>query len=217
MTVFTKKEFAKLCGINTKDLSNYIRRGKVVCGEDGIDGDLSDNKYFFEKRKEFNDKKGKQNVPEEEKSLNKRVSEKKNTVPQTKFEFPSDKEVHVSENYAIDTKIKKQELEKSSLQTSLLKAKLEKISGDSIPTELVKTLILNHSKSITIAFQNAADNLLMKIAKKKGLDRSEMAELRVELIEIINTAVNDSIDESKKTVKNIVAEYSQKKEQGEKE
>lgn len=217
MAVYTKKDFAKLCGIKTKDLANYIKRGKVVLNGEEIDGEVPENKYFVEKRQAFNAKKNNVELPAEEKKLNERTGEKKTKEVQPKFEFPAEHAPSQSENYQIDTKIKKQELEKSSLQTSLLKEKLKKISGDSIPTDLVKNLIASHSKSITIAFQNGADNLLMKIAKKKGLDRTEMAELRVDLIEIINIAVNDSIEVSKKTVRNIVAEYSQKKEQGERE
>lgn len=216
MAIYTKKEFAIECGITTKDLSNYIKRGKVVVANETIDSTSHVNKYFIEKRKEFNDKKnGLQSSPEEKK--NKKSFENKNSEAQSKFDFPKNDHTNTTENYQLDTKLKSQDLEKSNIQILLLKAKLEKISGDSIPTELVKNLILTHSKSITIAFQNAADNLLMKIAKKKGLDRLEMADMRVEMVDIINTSVNDSIEESKKTVRNIVAEYSQKKEQGERE
>jgi hypothetical protein len=42
-----------------------------------------------------------------------------------------------------------------------------------------------------------------------------MAELRKELIQIINLSVEKAIDESKSTISAIVAEYSQQREVGE--
>ena len=220
MPKHTKKEFSIACGIKTKDLSNYIARGKVVLTGDKIDTDLEINKYFLEKRKEYNANKSKPEttvaVPNPEQKLNDRVAEKTIKEKQAEFSFPKE-HPPITRNFQLDEQIKEQSLEKERINTALQKAKLEKISGDSIPTELVKNLFVHHSKSITIAFQNGADNLLMKIAKKKGLERTEMAELRIDLIEIINTAVNDSIEESKKTVRHMIAEYSQKKEVGERE
>jgi hypothetical protein len=218
MALYTKKEFAKLCEIETKDLSNYIRRGKVVLTSDEkIDSELLDNVYFLDKRRELlAKKKDELKLPSEEQALNNRTAEKKATAPQSKFDFPTEI-APVSKNYQIDGDIKTQELEKSKIQTDILRAKREKMSGELVPTDLIRNLIGNHSKSITIAFQNAAENFLIKIAKKKGFEIEEKAELRKELIEIINTAVSDSIELSQKMLKSIVAEYSNKKDQGERE
>ena len=101
--------------------------------------------------------------------------------------------------------------------TRIALLKEEKMIGASIPTELVKMVFAQHSKSITSAFHTGADNFLMEISKTKGLNRNELAEMRGALILIINKAVDKSIEESKKSISNIVQEFSVKKEVGEKE
>lgn len=223
MPKYTKKEFAILCEIETKNLSNYIARGKVVLTGEKIDSDLQVNQYFIEKRKEYilkNSKPETETVtvtaPDSEQKLNDRSVAINKKEIQAEFKFPKE-HAAPTRNFQLDEQIKESELEKSKINSALLKAKLDKVSGDSIPTELVKNLFVHHSKSITVSFQNGAETLLTKIAKLKDIDLSEMATLRVELIEIINTAVNNSIDVSKKTLSAILAEYSQKKEVGERE
>lgn len=220
MAELSKKDFAELCSIKTKDLSIYIRRGKVLVSGDMVDTMNPTNVYFMEGRERLMEKKEAKKGDAEavrsgEDALNKRVADKKNTKePEINFDIPAPN-AEPSAAYLIDNKIKTQELEKSKLQTLLLEAKLEKISGDSIPTELVKNMMLHHSKSITIAFENGMDNWLMMIAKKMNIGIKEMAEFRKELVPVINEAVKSSIEMSKNTIKNIIAEHSQKKEVGE--
>ena len=52
MNLITKKEYAKLAGMPTKDLSNYIKREKVFCHGKLIDLDLPENILFLEHRQE---------------------------------------------------------------------------------------------------------------------------------------------------------------------
>jgi antitoxin component of MazEF toxin-antitoxin module len=221
---YTKREFSIACGIKTKDLSNYISRGKVFVENDKIDGDLEINKSFLIARQEFNKTKEVAKPPvvkiepaaDSEKKLNERSADKSKEV-QSEFKFPKEHNPAQIKNFELDTEIKRQNLEKEKIAIQLQQAKLDKINGVTIPTELVKTVFIHHTKSITVAFHNGAETLLSKIAKLKGLDISEMADLRTELITIVNEAVDSSIAASKKTVESIVAEYSQKKDVGERE
>ena len=213
MNLLTKKKFSKLCGIETKALAVYIKRGKVVVNGDFIDSDNPINLYFFETREIKNENKS---VPEKsgEDKLNERASSNVKEI-NTKFEYPA--EAPASSAYLMDNKIKEQELEKNKLQTKLLEVKLDKVIGDSIPTELVRNLMLAHSKSITVSFKNGLENWLKVISKKLNISIEDVAAFRAELIPIINTAVNDAIDGSKKGIKNIVDEHSQRKDVGERD
>lgn len=184
-----------------------------------IDSDDPTNKYFLEKQQDKNGKKeSKKNVaappavPEDQK-LNERSSGNKEKEVQTKFEYPSD--TPVSENYKLDAQLKKLELQKAENDIALQNAKIQKLSGEQIPTQLVRGLIAQHSKSITVAFKNAAEVFLTRIVQKAGIDRTIATDLKADLIGIVNQAVNDSIEESKKSIENIVSEYSQKREVGE--
>lgn len=220
MILVTKKKFAEMCGMQTKNLSVYIIRSQVVANAEGmIDIEFELNKYFYEKQIRKNG--GKPFISNDlpidvAASTEKKVPDSKKEV-QSVFDFPSAETSSPSRNSQLDEKIKQTSLEKERLNSELLKSKLEKIRGESIPTSLVKNLFLHHCKSITVSFKNGADALITQIAKMKGLDKAELAELRVQLIDIINKSVNDSIDESKRSVQNIVAEHSQKREVGERE
>ena len=52
-------------------------------------------------------------------------------------------------------------------------------------------------------------------SKKKDLTRQEISDLRSEMIDVINEAVEKSISNTKSMIKNIVDEYSQTKEKHE--
>lgn len=225
MPKYTKKEFAIACDIKTKNLAVYIMRGKVVVTDGKIDTDLEINKYFLDEKKQFSVDKAIENKVEEktepaadqEKDLNDRSAGKKTKEVNPEFKFPKEHTPNPAQvrNFELDTEIKQQNIQKERINIQLQQARLDKINGVTVPTELVKNLFMHHSKSITVAFHNAAETLLSKIAKQKGIDIAEMSALRTELIEIVNEAVNESIEVSKKTLASIVAEHSQKKEVGE--
>lgn len=234
MPKYTRKEFLILTGIKSNHFTTYVNRGKIIFVDGVIDTSLDVNQYFVDLQREKSGKKNSPKIPagkkgaivpvenkepvvtDTEQDLNDRVAEKDIKEKQAEFKFPKDHPAQ-SKNFELDQEIKRQELEKGKLELLLKQSRLDKINGITVPTDSVKTLILHHSKSITIAFHNAAETFLSKIAKQTGIDLSEMASLREELIETVNKAVNDSIEVSKKTLTNIVTEHSQMKEVGERE
>ncbi len=50
MAIISKKEFADLCGMNTRALAVYIKRGKVVVDGEWIDSELPQNALLIQKR-----------------------------------------------------------------------------------------------------------------------------------------------------------------------
>ncbi len=209
---YKKLEFANVCGLTPGNLYNYIKRGKVIVDAetDEIDVSLPTNKHFLEKRKariEAN------KVAEYEGE--RPPAAKINGVTIVPNPEGTDKHVKKDSLFNLEMDQKTLNLEKAKEEIELLKLKKEKAQGIVIPTDQVKMIFAQHSKSVTVAFYNGADNLLMKIAKMKGLNRNELAEIRGELIDIINLAVKESIEESKKGIRNIVMEYSEKKGVGE--
>lgn len=94
-------------------------------------------------------------------------------------------------------------------EIEMQQAQLNKMAGKLIPTDLVIGLFQQNFKSFIDAFKNGADALLVDIAKKARLSRNDVAELRGQLIKVINSSVDEGVDNSMRTVKNIVDEYSQ--------
>ena len=99
----------------------------------------------------------------------------------------------------------------------IAKLKREKMSGELIPTDLVKVLFASHFKSVTTTFHQAIENLISTISKRNNLDREQVAKIRGELTKIINDAIESSLSLSGKELGNIVDEYSHKRGKGEKE
>lgn len=210
MAFLSKKEFAGLCGKETKWLSNYITRKKVVMSGEFIDDTLAQNIDFLKKWQ------SKQAAP----------------APIVKTEAPAIKPAeHVEvpapdiqtgtsdyENMEwaeIELKNKQLDAHKKDKDIELAQMKIEKMQGMLMPTELVKSVFAQHSASITTSFKHGAEALLGEISKLKELTRNEYAELNGKLIVIINKAVNDAVGATTKNIKAIVAEYSEKKAVGE--
>lgn len=218
MALHTREDFCELTGIKSREVSTYISRGKIVLSGELFDDTIPQNAEFIKKRAEImSKKKGIEQTPPETKPEYKNVSPNYANLKTPKYVPPApgteDKTpiIELERAKLILQNIKTtEEIEKLRLHNA-------KASGESIPTELVKVIFAQHSKSVITSFHNGAENLLIEISKKLGMDRSVLAEFKGVLVKIINDAVDKSITESKKQIGNVVKEYAVKREQGEKE
>ncbi len=223
MTMLTKKDFSDLCGIRTKMLSVYIQRGKVVTDGDMINDENEINRAF--KTKRLNSPKKIQIIPGlPEKLVPSHEKEKYTSI------LPTHKSVKNIENEAfsrqnttpssmqtdralkkmdIDYEKKQKEIERLDQEMRLARLQEEKLLGKLIPTDMVKNLFAQHFKSVTLTFKQAADLIAVEFGKKAKIARNDQAELRGQLVTIINRAIEDSISESKRSLTHIVHEYSQ--------
>ena len=234
MAFHSKKEFAKLCGLETNGLAVYIKRQKVVCSGEYIDDSFPVNNQFLKNRLQFLEQKSTENtsvVAEniiEPKQISKTefaTNHEPKKLPQleapvlekhTKKLRKSDLNISAGINrFDLDNQIKLVELDKKTVETQLLRIKEEKLLGTVIPTESVKVLVTQFSKSIMSEFKNGTENILTKITAQANLNRNQVAELRAEFVEVINAAINASVDDAKKGLQNLVSEISLKKEVGE--
>lgn len=212
MILVPKKDFAKQCFLTVSNLGNYAKRKQVILSGDYVDLDIETNKIFLTKHSTKKEK-GKPKPTEEELTIaDPEYSQTKNLPSTSSNESSEDMSLILLNKQKIYLENQKKERE-----IAILEVRKQKLHGIVIPTELVKIIFTQHFKAVTAEFQNAADNLLMEIAKRKDFNRNELAELRGQLTDIINIAINKSVDSSKKTVENIVTQYSEKKEVGERE
>ena len=222
MAKFKKREFYEHCGVAKSYFYQYVKRGKIHVSADGlIDTDMPMNRDFMDSR--IRNKKSK--APEVEKVVQvvsiPETKPRKNTkqelaelAKRMKREDAADEAA--TRKYDLDRQIKEAELEAKEQQIELNRLKIAKLSGEVIPTSLVRVIFAQHFKSVTTAMHQGCDNFIMTISKVTGMKKKDMARMRGELIDIVNEAVRDGIDESKESVKNIVSEYSEKRGVGEK-
>lgn len=211
MAFHTKKEFSELCGIKTKELAVYISRGKVVMSGEYIDDKNEANASFLRK---FSEKKKASfvapSVPApfipETPSV---IKEERPFIP----EVPRDTSSAINP-YMLERETKIAELEKKRVDIRIAKLKEDKLMGDLIPTDLVRSLIMLQSESTKFAFNEGCENLIVLIAQKKQLNATEVADIRSKLSALINKCIDNSISFSTKKLKTIVTEYSQKRDVG---
>lgn len=212
--LYKKKEFAKLCGMETNALAVYIKRKKITLSGDYIDDSIEQNIDFLKKKQE---KLGIKHETKPEKPTRNINSEYK--VPEIPVSsIPNiDDPATGSGLHGLDKQKKALDIKKVSEEVQLLQIKKEKLQGILIPTDLVKDIIAQLSKSFISSFKDASDNFLIEISKRKTLSSTEFAELKGLLVKIINENSLKAITESKRNMKTIVSVYSEKKEVGEHE
>lgn len=196
MALLTKKEIAELCGLETKNLSVYIMRGKVIVGKnDLIDTNVDKNKSFIEKRKgKISD-----------------VKIQTTTVIESKVSEQSEGQSYTESERQLkylDTIKRQKEIEKLDIE-------IQKKKGEVVPSELIKPVFLQHNQSIITEFKNATDEIIRIFSKKRSLTVEEVAEIKGETTETINNAINKATFSTIKSVESIVSEHQDKKNVGE--
>lgn len=163
MSSLTKKEFAKKCGITTRELAVYIKREHVILTKGKIDATLPENNEFMQKK-----------IDKGESKEIKIIVKKSPETKEEKEEF--DRKVNEADKRSIEndkrskinSRIKELEIEKTEEEIEILRAKREKLEAFLIPIDIVKQIFAQHSKSITVSFQQGGENLLIEISKKKS-------------------------------------------------
>lgn len=223
MPIYSRKNYAELCGVSKSYITQYVKRDQISLNNKGdIDTDKRINLDFLNKRllkrgktleeaiAEMNgielpvDNKGQTSIPQPPKQENFAPS------PDQIAESAAD-----TVKYNLETQVKELEIEKREQEISINNIKLQKLSGEVIPTEIVRTVFLQHFKSFTTSFHQAAENFISVIAKQTTMTREQQSSLRGTLKEIINQAGKDGVEASKLSVDGIVNEYSQTRGVGE--
>lgn len=211
MALYKQGEFAQKCGIEQAYLTMYRKRGKVVLTDDGmVDEGNATNALFMQKcltrppkepkvKSEGTIKSTDGKQVKDKKASKARITEKKSTSADTKAD----------ERFDLETTKKKIEIEKLQREATLAEMEHEKRIGKLLPTAPVQNLFIQIIKSYTISFKQAADKILMDFAKRAKMNRNDIAQMKGELIAAINKASDDGLAESKKSVGNIISEYSQ--------
>jgi hypothetical protein len=227
MALYKKSDFAREVGLKTGNLTNYIKRGKVVIREDElIDSEDLVNADFLKKRAEFLAKKA---AREAESGNLDPAPEEVNPISDPELplsDFPpgdsdqNDEEVkRIASSgglFGLDKMKIAADIQRIETVRDLNLLKIQKEQGEIIPTELMGPIIAQFAMSITSAFRSAADNLLTEFAHKHKIDGESESELRTKIVAITNEAVETAVDESHRAVDRIAGDYSNKRGVGQK-
>jgi hypothetical protein len=231
MALHTKKEFAKLCGLTTGNLSNYEGRRKIMYSGDYVDDSIEPNISFLQKRQlllknmpaEMREEVAEQSEREEIKTSKVKESatrKKEYSKPVDNYRPPIPNTTQ--SGFQMDGSLLALEKEKLVLQNQklveevqLAKKKNEKIAEESVLVEHVRALIIIQSESGKIAWENAVEDLLVTMTREFQLPREKVAIVKGEVNDIINNALNRAAAESHKTLKRLQSDYANKRGKGE--
>jgi hypothetical protein len=224
MALHTKTQFGALCGLSGSNITTYVQRGKLIPTGDFIDDTIPYNADFIKLRalknaqpplpvKSENTPPPSPSVPDQVREL---VLKGQAKVKQAKQKKEKPPQVD-HQRYDIEIQQKALQLEKTQEEIEILKIKKEKLHGAVIPTELAHNMMITHSESLKVAYNEASENLIVVMGQKKQLSTHDIADIRSELTKIVNSAIDKAITLSSRTLKLIVLEYSQAKAVGEKE
>jgi len=231
MALKTKKEFADMCGIDSKHVSTYAKRRLVVVRKDGKIDDTNEVNYAFLIQKGFVESKKKNGTADKRstgkastaKPTKKPVAKKK-PEPKPKVEpkqtaeqllIEKEKRERIEQLAAMDRDKLQADTDKKRHDAEIARIRMEKLQGLLIPTELAISVVQLQAESLKKAYHDACEKLIIIFSQKKKLNNSQTAEIRKELTGVINTAIDAGIKESKKGIKRIVKEYSEVRGVGE--
>lgn len=212
MAKYKQVEFAALCGIARTSLPPYIKSGQVVVVDKTIDDKHPLNVIFLQKCLAKKALKPISPIELDSEELPRQEVNNLDTPTTSKRRDQTGGDLSYQELLVINKEL---ENEKKVEEIEKLKKQNAKMDGESIPTEIAKSIFAFYGKSITTAFHDASDNWLINISKLKGLSSSEYAEMRIVLITAINEGVMKAQQESKRAINNIIKQYSVKREVGE--
>jgi len=108
-------------------------------------------------------------------------------------------------------------IKKLNEEYELAKIKKEKLQEKHIPIEIIKALLVAQSENLKIAWEYAAEDLIVRLSSRMQLTRVETAEIKSFLNDIINKATIKQADETKKSLRKLNKEFSESKGRGEHE
>lgn len=222
MALLTQAEFAEKCFTTTSALSVYKSRHKILMTDSGLIDDQEPLNVKFvslslqnaEKRAaklEALQATDKAISPE---SPAKGVKEEKKSPKKPENEAVSRQNTHneafrgkINDKMDVETNLKRKQTEKIEAEANLARIREERLSGQLIPTVLVKPIFQKHFQSITTEFQNTLNAMITDVAAKTKINRNVQAEFRRKIISELNISIDRSIFSTEREIDNIIADY----------
>ena len=220
MPIYSLKEFKQRFNVSTQYISVNKKRGKLIVQGKFINSEVPENKAWLE---EWHYKNSDQQQPEQPPEQIPKSSRNKKEIELPEIKRKAPKEIDIPEasngpvgvgqmsRHELDTELKKMALKKAQEDYELAVIKKEKLLGLVIPTELVFGVFSRHFKSVTDSYYQALDNALVELIP----GRKDLSEARARLVDIINGAVDDAKQNSKKEIDALLSEYSESRGKGE--
>lgn len=229
MPSYTRTELLILIGKDPKKdaavISMGIKRGKLIEGKDGkIDSSKEPNKTTIDK---WLSKTKDAPAPLVEIPTSKPTTKKKSLPDLTNVDLEQlpDEQLEYLSTATDLKKMNKNQLDATKRIEEILKLRadtkhrnlqVQKMEGQLIPTDLMKTVMPMMAKAIMVATENELETFITDMAKKYNMSSADIAHYRSKIPDTLNRISNESVNSALKDIHNIVADYSETRGRGEK-
>jgi hypothetical protein len=214
MALHTKKDFAKLCGLKTGNLTVYISRGQVSEKDGYVDDSLEINRVFFDRRTKSKLPKP-ESKPEPEKRLMAIRPDPSESDSEDDEDDQYDGEFDGNTVPGLYKKKLKVDIEKKEREISLLKLRESKIKGEVAPVDLYKSLFKSHNQSVLTSMKECVEEILIDISAETRLSGTQVANIRGKMVKRLNTSIDKSVTASQRNLRSNLEKFSVKRETGE--
>jgi len=229
MAILARAEFAKMCDTTPGNLSNFIKRGKVLLEDDGLSIDTKKhlNKVFFNSRvgkglvagKTAKAKAIKKEDPKHKLANKKPAPVKKQDSDQsfglwdgedgaptggkkTDSEDPDAESIIKSE-----IMLKKFKALNAEADNTLKQYEIERKTGKVIPSEPVIPVIKQHNMFILSAMKVAFEEALTEIGHTYAISTGHVAAYRSMIVDKLNIAILDATRMTEESLEGIIDEF----------
>lgn len=100
-------------------------------------------------------------------------------------------------------------------ETELLRMRKEKLRGELLPIDLVTPVLVMFSKAMQTAFSDELEDIVREVSHAAKMSKQQTADLRRRVVDVINSATNKGVDEAKKGIRKLTAEFADTRGRGE--
>ena len=229
MSILARVEFAKMCDVTPGNLSNFIKRGKVVLEDDGISIDTKKhlNKVFFNARvgkglvagKVARAKAAPKEEPKPKVATKKPLPTKKRTVSKESDDLEDEDgspaalkkqntdELDADDIIRSEIMLKKFKALNAEADNVLKQYEIERKTGKVIPSEPVIPVIKQHNMFILSAMKVAFESTLTEISHTYSISTDHVAMYRSIVVDKLNTAILDATRMTEESLEGIIDEF----------
>lgn len=117
--------------------------------------------------------------------------------------------------YLLDLQIKELKIERDIEEVQIARMKKEKMQGETIPTEIVQSLMTQHFKNMTRAIIDGVLSYSGIMVKRLGGTKAEKTELQTTFEAIVNESIHKAKELTSAELASIVDQYKIKRLPGE--
>lgn len=223
MAFLSNKEFGELIGKSAQYINVQVGRGNLVRSGKLLDDTLPKNKAWLDKMRVklgLAPKPAAVSPTPMPETAPPPPPIAAPVVPTTEFipavpSVPGGGHVADSNPFALEQEKKRLEVEKVRQEIRVKRAQAEKLEGALIPTEVVGSIIREMSESMKIAYLEALETYTVVVSAEHKLSTKQVAKIKGHFTTIINDTLKKQVAAAKKSLENVVAEYSETRGKGE--